>query len=279
MSDKKACVRCERQIDGYARICPFCNWDQSETVPPRQETSAQPAYVPPVENRWRPKVLGAAAFAALLVVAFVVGMVVHGWEPAEVKAALAKSAPAASVPQAHRSQVTLVPVTGSDMPQSIEYPITSAPPQAPGQQPNDATALPAEEYAAAAARVKAQREAEKVKQKMVDPRSLTGAAFEPSEKPVRPPEPEQKPAVADRTEPVPEYQPVPEIHVDHDITARLNLTVGPDGKVTDIAVNQTIPEMQKLISTVQNWRFKPATENGNPVASRFSVEITFHGNE
>jgi TonB family protein len=274
MSDKKTCVRCERQIDRYARICPFCNWDQSETVAPRQKAPAQPAYVPPVENRWRSKAVGVGAFVALIVVAFFVGMVVHGWEPAEVKAAQAKSASTASVPPAHRSQVTLVPVTGGDMPESIEHPITSAPPQAPGQQPNDATALPAEQYAAAAARVKAQREAEKAKQKMVDPRSLTGAAYEPSDKPVRPPTPTQN-----RTDPVPEYQPVPEIHVDRDITARLNLTVGPDGRVSDIAVNQTIPEMQKLISAVQNWRFKPATENGNPVASKFSVEITFHGNE
>jgi TonB family protein len=241
------------------------------------EAPAALAYIPPAENQWRPKILGAVAFVALLIIAFVVGRLIHGFEPSQVKA---QTKDAAAEPQASspRTHVTLVPVTASDAPQSIEQPITSAPPQAPGQQPNDATALAADEYAAAAARAKALREAEKAKSAIVDPRSLTGAAYQPSERPIRRPEPEPN-ATVERNRPVPEYQPVPELHVDHEITAKLNLTVGADGRVTNIDVDQSIPEMPKLIAAVQNWRFKPATENGTPVASRFTVEITFHGNE
>ena len=83
-----------------------------------------------------------------------------------------------------------------------------------------------------------------------------------------------------RTEPVPEYQPVPDIRVDRDTTARLLVTVGPDGRVKDIEIANSIPgETSKLIQAVQNWRFRPATENGVPVTGRVSVAITIRANE
>ncbi len=144
MTDRKRCIRCERQIDEHAKSCPFCNWDQSQAVPPPEEASAAPAYVPPPKKRWEGKALGAIAFAALLIIAFVVGTLIHGFEPSEVKAAQAKNAAANTQPvstkPSPRSNVTLVPVTGSDALAEIEQPITTAPAQAPGQQPNDATA-------------------------------------------------------------------------------------------------------------------------------------------
>jgi protein TonB len=212
----------------------------------------------------------------LVVVAFVVGTFVHGFEPGEVKAAPPKNAaPATPAPQAPRSRVTLVPVTSDDVPPSIEQPITSAPPKAPGQQPNDATALPANAYAAAAARAKAQREEEKAKPAIVDPRLFTGQSSASAERPAK----RESKSIGIRTRPVLEYQPVPSLQVDRDTTARLNLTVGADGRVKDINVSQSIPEMHELMAMVQSWRFKPATENGVPVASNFSVEITFHANE
>ena len=94
--------------------------------------------------------------------------------------------------------------------------------------------------------------------------------------------PDQQPAIpkrASRTEAYLESKPLPHISVDHDITARLNLTVSPEGRVTDIDVSETIPEMAKLIQAVQNWRFRPATENGTPVTARVAVDITFRANE
>ena len=122
--------------------------------------------------------------------------------------------------------------------------------------------------------------------------TITGTSFEPPpprraerEPPTKtestPPHPAPEPRrVVARTEPVPEYQPVPEIHVNRDTTARLFLTVGPDGLVQDIDIAEAIPgETSKLIRAVQSWRFKPATENGVPVTARFSVDITIHANE
>ncbi len=73
---------------------------------------------------------------------------------------------------------------------------------------------------------------------------------------------------------------MPSINVGGNATARLLLTVGADGRVKDIDIARAIPgDTARLIGAVQEWRFRPATENGVPVASRFSVDITFHGNE
>lgn len=294
MTNQKPCIRCQRSIDEQARICPFCNWDQSEPVPPRDEMPAAPVYVPPSQRPWHGGLVAIAAFVALIIVAFVIGTFIHGFEPNEVKAAQMKNNAPASTTPPHRSNVTLVPVTGSE-PAPIEQPITTAPPQAPGQQPNDATALPADQYAAASARAKAQRQAEeKTKSAMIDPRALTGNVYEPSLRPVTP-RPRVSasetqaasqqtlegppPSAPVRTSAFLEYKPLPHIAVDHDITARLNLTVDPDGRVTDIDVSEPVPDMSKVIAAVQNWRFKPATENGSPVTAHVSVDITFRANE
>src|SRR2546428_4022531 len=171
MTDQKPCIRCQRSIDEHARICPFCNWDQSERVPPPDEMPAAPVYVPPSQRPWHGRFLAIGAFVALIVIAFVIGTFIHGFEPSEVKAAQMKNNAPASTTPPHRSNVTLVPVTGSE-PMPIEQPITTAPAPSPGEQSNDATALPADQYAAAAARAKAMRGAgEKTKSAMSDPRT------------------------------------------------------------------------------------------------------------
>jgi TonB family protein len=293
MTDRKPCIRCGRLIDGYARACPFCSWDQSATPPAKMEAPSQPAYVPPGENRWRNKIIGLAAFVALVVIAFVVGTFIHGFGASEVKAAQknASATPHTTTapPPAPRNTVTLVPVSDTN-PAPVEQPITSTPPQAPGQQPNDATALPSTEYAAAAARAKAQQKAASV-----DPRTIKATPFEtPQPAPPRrterelpppmtsaqePPHTETRQTVM-RTEAVPEYQPVPELHVDRDTTAHLLVTVGADGRVKDIEIVDSIPgQTSRLIQAVQRWRFRPAMENGVPVTGRVSVAITVRANE
>src|SRR5207302_7320518 len=83
MTDRKPCIRCERSIDGYARACPYCNWDQSQAALPPQQAPGPPAYVPPDDRRIQGKLLGAIAFVALLIIAFVVGTFIHGYEPNE----------------------------------------------------------------------------------------------------------------------------------------------------------------------------------------------------
>jgi TonB family protein len=286
MSDGKPCVRCSRQIDAYARTCLYCNWDQSEVPPPPEPTAA--AEVPiPHQNPWRNKALAAAAaFVALLVMAVVVGSFVHGFEASEVKAGQSKSTTAAAQSDTSPTppkNVTLVAVTGADGTAPVaEPPITSAPASTTAQEPNDTTALPSDQYATAAARAKARQQKELQRSNdAIDPRAFTGAPYEqpsnpePAQQTANAREPRREPA---RTFAFPEYKPLPRLSLDHDMTARLTVTVAPDGRVTDIEVNQPVPKMLQVIAAVQNWRFRPATENGMPVTARVAVDIIFHGN-
>jgi len=279
MSDRKACVRCSRQIDACARICPFCNWEQSELPPPPKPRPAVKAvaHEPPWHRPWENRALTAAALGALLVIAFVVGSLMHGFAPA-MKTPRSPAAPTpVEVNPSPPKNITLVPVTGSEATAPvIEAPITSVPASSTAQEANDTTALPSEQYAAAAARVRAQRQAQQQQPKVTDPRALTGAPYQEAPAPSAPaPPPSAQPV---RTTAFPEYKPLPRMTFDRQMTARLTVTVDPDGRVTDIEVNQPVPQMPKIIAAVQNWRFRPATENGMPVTARVAVDIIFHGN-
>ncbi|HEX7680687.1 MAG TPA: energy transducer TonB [Thermoanaerobaculia bacterium] len=284
MTDLKPCVRCERPIDAYARTCVYCSWDQAtprpaETAPPMMERP----YVPPADNRARNKLFGAAAFVVLVIVAFAVGAYLnreHGDETSSNPAHTTSSAPG-STP---RSTVTLVPVEGGVSSVQPEAPVTTAPAQTPSAgnvdingERADATALPSEAYTAAAQRAKAER-AVRTNSGTIDPRTIVGAVEQRPRRvaPSEQPQPAGA-APAPSTQPIPLYQPVPSMNVDRPTSARLFLTVGTDGRVHDINVAQSIPgEMPRLIASVQNWRFKPATQNGEPVTSTFSVDINVH---
>jgi periplasmic protein TonB len=58
----------------------------------------------------------------------------------------------------------------------------------------------------------------------------------------------------------------------------LLLVVGKDGRPYDIHVTQSLGMGldEKAIEAVGRWRFKPATLNGQPVATRIAVEVDFH---
>ena len=291
MEDKKRCVRCDRAIDAYARICPYCNWDQSEPVPAvtEQPVATAPVYVPPPERTWRSLIKPGIGAVVLLVAAFVVGFFVHGNEPPNDAPQPISKEGTAPTPTAPRPDVTLVPVTDTS---PLDQPITSAPLPNPAQgvpqeyQRSDATAVSSAEYAQLAERVKA----EKKSQALIDPRTLTGAAYAQAPPPRRPAE-ESDPAMASSasdepgrivisTRPVPEYQPYPDISVSEASTARLNLTIGPDGRVQEVNVVNGVPgQTARIIETVQRWRFKPATENGQPVTAQFGVDLSFKPDE
>lgn len=288
MTERRTCIRCGRAIDAVARICPYCNWDQTAPVPAATEPSAAAAYVPPPDNRVRNRLLGIAALVGLVIIAFVVGALLHGSDNDAVKTAANTTTqlqtPAG--PVSHKSDVTLVPVTDSNPAPVIEQPITSAPAQTPGQSPNDATALPSDQYAAIAAQARTQKRAATTS---IDPRTLQGRAYEPGAPPTRTvPGDERReranPPMASssviRTAAFPEYKPLPNLHLGGDTSAKLALTVGADGRVRDIEVIEPIPgATPQLIAAVQSWRFRPATENGVPVSAKVNVTINLRGNE
>ena len=307
MSERKACIRCERSIDQFAKTCPYCNWDQAVLPPPRQQAAAEAApaaqYVAEREHRGKRMMMLAGGFVVLLIAAFAIGSLVHGFDvDSTVKTASQndkEKRPTPPIgtevtPEPKGANVQLVPVTGPAS--GSEAPITSAPvPSSAGNTADrsDATALPSDQYTQAAARAKAEKQSA-----LTDPRSIVGSPYDQGEQsPVRRPvqrtvpmasnapapaaeTPLPPPRRVSRTLPIPESQPVPEIHVDRTSTARLNLTIGPDGRVHEVNIIEAIPgEMPKLIAAVQNWRFRPATENGLPVAAHFSVDISFRAND
>lgn len=288
MSEKAPCIRCSRNIDAWAKICPFCNWDQS-VAPPAVEPpkpTAVTEYRPPEEFELKKKAWLAGGGVLALIAAFAIGMIINQdgapkTAPKTVEEQVAEEQQARRTPSTMRADTPLVPV---NEPGGIEQPITSAPVSvAPGVSPNDyqrtdATAVSATEYAEMAKRAQAEKQRQA---QAVDPRSLTGPAYQP---PPRRPAPSQSAAAgqtvaaqrggAIRTRPVPQHQPLPQISGAG--TARLSLTIGPDGRVTNINIEKPLQRnTAQLLSAVQRWRFKPATVNGQPVAAPYSVEISF----
>lgn len=303
MTDRKRCIRCERPIDAWAGTCPFCNWNQ--TVPPPSPQAAPPPpavqYKPPEEMNIR-KLVGIAGLGLLsLVLAFLIGMVIN-------RDGAPKRAPEELTEQAEEHNSDILKPKRADTPLvpagqgGIENePITSAPvAAAPGQVPNeyqrtDATAVSADEYAQMAKRAQAEKKKMAV---LVDPRSISGPAYAQG-RPAPMPQPQRSPSAltpggeqrADaappariarpsrsvRTRPVPQYQPIPQISARG--KARFTLVIGTDGRVKDVNIEQMLHggNTAQLVSAIQTWRFKPATENGEPVSAPYSVEISFRG--
>lgn len=316
MSERKPCTRCSRAIDQWAKICPFCNWDQAEPVPAVEPPKAAEVanYTPPSEFNWKKQLMFGGIGLLVLVAAFGVGMVINqdgapdDAPPTVEEQQQAEAATRAAGP-VRRADTPLIP---ANEPGGIEQPITSAPVAAqPGAAPDDynrtdATAVSATEYAEMARRARAEKEKMSA---LVDPRSLTGPAYAQGapipqrRRPVRTlaqrtaappipgsegiaPSPSQPAGSASpdvtprasseaRTRPVPLQQPLPRISGRG--TARLSLMVGADGRVQNVSIEKPIVGgTAQLLRAVQNWRFKPATENGQPVAAPYTVEISFN---
>jgi TonB family protein len=323
MSEKTTCIRCERAIDRWAKLCPYCNWDQSNpeipvvTQPRETVAIAQPD---DLKEQFKKKGLYAGAGVLILVMSFLIGMVINSDDTPE-------NAPE---PVLEQEQKKVAPIKRADTPlvptnerAGLEQPITSAPVQATpdgmstaagGYDRSDATAVSSDEYNQLAKRAKAERERMDM---LIDPRTLTGAAYAQGRRPAaqRPvqqpaqiasqtpfpaqspigapavvpplsgtaPEVAPPPAAATprprravRTRPVPQYQPIPRISASG--TARLTLMIGADGRVRDVNIERALNRnTADLVAAVSKWRFKPATEDGEPVAAPYSVDITFGG--
>ena len=300
MTDRKRCIRCERPIDAWAGICPFCNWNQTVPPPPPEAVAPAPAvqYKPPEEMNVRKLVAIGTGVVLSLVLAFLIGMVINSdGAPKRAPEALEEQAAEhnSEVLKPKRADTPLVPAGqgGIENEPITSAPIVAAPGQAPDEyQRSDATAVSAEEYAQMAKR--AQAEKKKKMTTLVDPRSLTGRAYAQGG-PATPSRPRSAASPADgqpasqatapvvrprtaravRTRPVPQYQPIP--RVTGSGKARFTLVIGTDGRVKDVTVEQMLRNGNNaaLLGAIQSWRFKPATENGEPVAAPYSVEISF----
>ncbi|MDP9194586.1 MAG: energy transducer TonB [Acidobacteriota bacterium] len=295
--EQQPCIRCSRKIDAVAKICPYCNWDQSAAPPAHEPPKPQAVtdYRPPSEYDLKKKAMFAGAGALTLVAAFVVGMVINSdgspkVAPKTVEDQLAEEQQARlTTSTMKRADTPLVAVEG---PVDIEQPITSAPVSAgSGIAPDDyertdATAVSATDYVEMAKRAKAEKQRATA---TLDPRSLTGPAYVPPRPRPRPEPPAaaapqraagdsspqaQRGAGRRSTRPIPEYQPLPRISATG--TAKLSLMIGADGRVKEIDIERSLPrDTAQLISSVRSWRFKPATLNGNPVSAPYTVEISF----
>ncbi|HET8773938.1 MAG TPA: energy transducer TonB [Thermoanaerobaculia bacterium] len=299
MTDRKPCIRCGRAIDAWAGICPFCNW--SQTAPPPAPGAAPRVsavqYKPPEEMDVR-RLIGIAGGAVLsLILAFLIGMVINSdGAPARAPETVEEQAAEHNSKnlQPKRADTPLIPAGQGGI---ENEPITSAPVAvAPGQVPDeyqrsDATAVSADEYAQMAKR--AQAEKKKKMATLVDPRSISGSAYNQGRPPLPPPQTSasaqtsasMQPRADDapvarrarrtvRTRPVPQYQPIPALSGSG--KARFTLVIGTDGRVKDVNVEQMLRggNNAALLGAIQSWRFKPATENGEPVAAPYSVEIS-----
>jgi TonB family protein len=309
MTDKRPCLRCSREIDAVARICPFCNWDQTAGTPPppkvrevAPEAVAAPA-APALADRGReilqrigPRALFLIAGVALLAATFAIGGLVYalgsrGSEPQQAAAGTAPTAIQPLQPATDAGGLTLVPASPSAAP--VARSVTSAPiPNADARVPaefqrSDATALPSEEYARIAAQA-TQRPSTAFTP--ADPRTVTANPTpalapqipQPRNEPATPPrqeEPRAEPTNGGRrTNPVPLSQPLPSYEdVRGEGTVRLRLTVSPSGRVSEVNVLDSAPGITaKVIQSVQRWKFKPATVNGEPVEGTFTVDVSFN---
>ncbi len=297
------CIRCARVIDANSKSCPFCNWNQQKPYVAENQPVVQ-LVAPRSEDRsWKKYLLIGGGVVAVLIGAFFLGAAINrdGAPAVSSESKLAQAEAPKPVAPAKRANTIFEPVGSNTAP---DQPITTAPAAATpdgasdSSARTDATAVAAAEYSQLAARAQAERRAAA----LVDPRSITGTAYSGGVPVSSAPAPRQRtlaarrlptaasgsaptrvtalPGISSRTRPIPEYQPLPSIHTAGDATARLELTVGADGRVKEVSVLQGIPgETPRIIAAVQSWRFKPATENGNPVSAPFSVDISFNGRD
>lgn len=58
----------------------------------------------------------------------------------------------------------------------------------------------------------------------------------------------------------------------------LMVVVGEDGRPYNIRVRQSLGMGldEQAIAAVKNWRFRPATIHGQPIATQIAVQVDFH---
>lgn len=194
MAGKKPCFRCGRQIDDWARICPFCNSDQAN----RTDTAVEhetPSIEIPVKRKTNPtdffrtvpgRVAIGLGIALLLGGTFAIGTIVYSLgsasETGDTTDRSAVPAPVGSTTESVDGApggLVLVPADAAVT--SFEQPPAQTQTAAPGSEPSlaetlrrDATALSAEVYArmARAERLLQQRREQEMSSQTRDPRTI-----------------------------------------------------------------------------------------------------------
>jgi protein TonB len=96
--------------------------------------------------------------------------------------------------------------------------------------------------------------------------------------PPPPPPPPTPPKSIDRTHTIPPY-PALSQRLGEQGTTRLKVTVGTDGKPTEVTVDKTSGSNrldQAAVSHVKdNWRWEPAMRNGQPVVETIQVDVVW----
>ncbi|HEU5162418.1 MAG TPA: energy transducer TonB, partial [Thermoanaerobaculia bacterium] len=283
----------------YARICPFCNWDQELTPPKETPLAASIARedeldVAAQERRQkRKRVLLIAGIVALLIATFAIGSVVArlGRKPHTPEEDTPSAISRTQAQGANQlTDLRLVPV---DLTSTVGGSITSVPPGgAPtgpmASDPSDATALPSAQYAELVRQSTGPQVPVSTGADTLDPRTIVAPPIPQIRRPAPPsPRPSQQSSTDEepaplrddgdsvrRTRPEPISQPLPNLNVEG--TARFRLRVGADGRVKEVDVLQSIPgATPRLISSIQQWKFNPATENGRPVEGVHLVDVSF----
>lgn len=105
----------------------------------------------------------------------------------------------------------------------------------------------------------------------------------PKEETPAPPPPVKKEPVFTTAEPIPSQSPKPAIPDDLrsdalDKTVVAEFTVGPDGTPSNVKITQSTGNdaLDRIaLDTAKQWRFKPATRDGQPIESRVRLHIEF----
>lgn len=233
---------------------------------------------PAAQTNKRPMLLGAAAVAAVLLVA--AGLVFRSTSkevpppavsaPAPASVALPPAAAAAApVPVAVKAEGRAKPAVAQ-----AEQPKTSKPAESAAVEPKLRTAKPVIEIAAAQPKPQQEQEMQAPKLSLApNDAALSSISKLPAALPARPKSELVPATLISRTTPV--YPQMARLMGTYGAVL-MNVTVSPQGSVSAVRVISGAPQLrQAAISAVRQWRYKPAMLNGQPTESTAEVQINF----
>jgi TonB family protein len=236
---------------------------------------------PEAQTSKRPLLLGAAAVAAVLLVA--AGLWVYRSTSSEVPPpTVSVPAPvAAALPPAVAAAAPVLVPKKAEAPAKPavaqpEQPKISQPAESVAVEPKRRTATPVFEIAAAQPTLQREPEAEMAAPKLAlasNDAAVSSISKLPVALPARPKSELVPATLISRTAPV-----YPSMARQMGISGAvlMTVTISPKGTVTAVQVISGAPQLrQAAVSAVRQWRYKPAMLNGQPAESAAEVQINF----